>query len=41
MTSVEQLIKEALALRNQSKVLLIEKWIESLEFNIDKNIQKT
>lgn len=41
MTSVEKLIKEALALPNQSKVLLIEKLVESLEFNIDKNIEKT
>ncbi len=41
MASVEQIITEALALPNPSKVLLIEKLVESLEFNIDESVEKT
>jgi len=40
MASVEQLITEALALPNPSKVLLIKKLAESLEFDIDENVEK-
>lgn len=41
MASVEQIITEALALPNPSKVLLIEKLVESLEFDIDESVEKT
>jgi Putative addiction module component len=40
MTSVEQLMKEVLALPNTSRALLAEKLVESLEFDIDENIEK-
>jgi hypothetical protein len=40
MTSVEQLMKEVLALPNTSRALFAEKLVESLEFNIDENIDK-
>lgn len=40
MASVEQLIIEALALPNPSKILLIKKLVESLEFNIDEDVEK-
>jgi hypothetical protein len=40
MASVEQIITEALALPNPSKVLLIKKLVESLEFDLDENIEK-
>ncbi|MGI0480309.1 addiction module protein [Geminocystis sp. CENA526] len=39
MASVEQLITEALALPNPSKVLLIKKLAESLEFDMDENVE--
>lgn len=39
MLSVEELIKEALSLPNATRVFLVEKLIESLESDIDKNIQ--
>jgi hypothetical protein len=40
MLSVEELIQEALSLPNSSRVFLVEKLIESLESDIDENIQK-
>lgn len=40
MASVEQIITEALALPHSSKVLLIKKLVDSLEFNIDENLEK-
>lgn len=40
MTSVEQLMREVLALPNTSRALLAEKLVESLEFDIDENIEK-
>ncbi|MEL6461753.1 MAG: addiction module protein [Cyanobacteria bacterium J06641_2] len=39
MLSVEQLIQEALSLPNATRVILVEKLIESLEFDIDENTQ--
>lgn len=39
MLSVEQLMKEALSLPSASRALLAEKLIESLEFDIDENLQ--
>jgi hypothetical protein len=39
MLSVEQLIQEALSLPNATRVFLVEKLIESLEFDIDENTQ--
>ncbi|BAZ29760.1 hypothetical protein NIES4074_22070 [Cylindrospermum sp. NIES-4074] len=39
MLSVEQLMKEALSLPSASRALLAEKLIESLEFDVDENIQ--
>ncbi|MDJ0797748.1 MAG: addiction module protein [Calothrix sp. MO_167.B12] len=39
MLSVEELIQEALSLPNATRVLLVEKLIESLESDIDENIQ--
>ena len=41
MLSVEELIYEALSLPSSSRVFLVEKLIESLESDIDENIQKT
>ena len=41
MLSVEELIQEALSLPNSSRVFLVEKLIESLESDIDENIQKS
>ncbi|MGB3509574.1 MAG: addiction module protein [Microcoleaceae cyanobacterium] len=41
MLSVEELIKEALSLPNIQRSLLVEKLIESLEFDIDETIQTT
>ena len=41
MLSVEELIQEALSLPSSSRVFLVEKLIESLESDIDENIQKT
>jgi hypothetical protein len=40
MLSVEELIQEALSLPSSSRVFLVEKLIESLESDIDENIQK-
>ena len=40
MLSVEELIYEALSLPSSSRVFLVEKLIESLESDIDENIQK-
>ena len=39
MLSVEQLIQEALSLPNDTRVFLVEKLMESLESDIDENIQ--
>ena len=39
MLSVEELIQEALSLPNATRVFLVEKLIESLESDIDQNIQ--
>jgi len=41
MLSVEELIYEALSLPNATRVFLVEKLIESLESDIDENIQKS
>ena len=41
MLSVEELIQEALSLPKATRVFLVEKLIESLESDIDENIQKT
>ncbi len=41
MLSVEQLIQEALSLPNDTRVFLVEKLMESLESDIDQNIQKS
>ncbi len=40
MASVEQIITDALALPNPSKVILIKKLVESLEFDFDENVEK-
>ncbi|CAD5921137.1 addiction module protein [Planktothrix agardhii] len=39
MRTVEELITEALSLPSASRVLLVEKLIESLEFGVDETIQ--
>jgi len=39
MLSVEELIQEALSLPNATRVFLVEKLIESIESDIDENIQ--
>jgi hypothetical protein len=39
MLSVEELIQEALSLPNNTRVFLVEKLMESLESDIDENIQ--
>lgn len=39
MRSVEQLIQEALSLPSESRALLAEKLVESLEFDVDETIQ--
>ncbi len=39
MLSIEQITQEALSLPNPLKVLLVEKLIESLEFDIDEAVQ--
>ena len=39
MLSVEQLVEEALSLPNASRILLVEKLIESLKDDIDENTQ--
>jgi hypothetical protein len=39
MASVEQIMKEALALRSASRALLAEKLVESLEFDVDETLQ--
>ncbi|MDM3856013.1 MAG: addiction module protein [Aphanizomenon gracile PMC649.10] len=41
MLSVEELIYEALSLPSSSRVFLVEKLIESIESDIDENIQKS
>ncbi|NEQ76343.1 MAG: addiction module protein [Okeania sp. SIO2D1] len=41
MLSVEEIIKEALSLPNIQRSLLVEKLIESMEFDIDETIQTT
>ncbi|MCE2720447.1 MAG: addiction module protein [Dolichospermum sp.] len=41
MLSVEELIQEALSLPSYTRVFLVEKLIESLESDIDANIQKS
>jgi 3'-phosphoadenosine 5'-phosphosulfate sulfotransferase len=41
MLSVEQLIQEALSLPNATRVFLVERLMESLESDIDQNIQKS
>lgn len=40
MSSVEQIMKEALALPSASRALLAEKLVESLEFDVDETQQK-
>ncbi|WRH65043.1 MAG: addiction module protein [Planktothrix sp. GU0601_MAG3] len=37
--TVEELITEALSLPSASRVLLVEKLVESLEFDVDETIQ--
>ncbi|WP_026793432.1 MULTISPECIES: addiction module protein [Planktothrix] len=39
MRTLEELITEALSLPSASRVLLVEKLVESLEFDIDETIQ--
>ena len=39
MASVEQIMKEALALPSASRALLAEKLVESLEFDVDETLQ--
>ena len=39
MRTVEELITEALSLPSASRVLLVEKLVESLEFDVDETIQ--
>jgi hypothetical protein len=39
MSSVEQIMKEALALPSASRALLAEKLVESLEFDVDETLQ--
>lgn len=39
MRTLEELITEALSLPSASRVLLVEKLIESLEFDVDETIQ--
>lgn len=39
MRSIEQLLEEVLALPNTSRTLLVEKLVESLEFDTDPTIQ--
>lgn len=39
MRSIEQLTEELLSLPNASRVLLVEKLVESLEFDTDPEIQ--
>jgi hypothetical protein len=41
MLSLKELIQEALYLPNATRVFLVEKLIESLESDIDQNIQKS
>jgi hypothetical protein len=41
MLSVEELIQEALSLPSSTRIFLVEKLIESLESDIDENIQKS
>ena len=38
MDSVQQIIEEALSLPNASRVLIVEKLVESLEFDLDETI---
>jgi len=38
LRTIEKLIKEALSLPTASRVLLVEKLIESLEFDVDETI---
>ncbi|MEH2218187.1 MAG: addiction module protein [Nostoc sp.] len=40
MSSVEQIMKEALALPSASRALLADKLVESLEFDVDETQQK-
>lgn len=39
MLSIEQITQEALSLPHPLKVLLVEKLIESLEFDVDEAVQ--
>ncbi|MBD2519202.1 addiction module protein [Nostoc sp. FACHB-973] len=39
MVSVEQIMKQALALPSASRALLVEKLVESLEFDVDETLQ--
>jgi hypothetical protein len=39
MASVEQVMKEALALPSAARALLAEKLVESLEFDVDQTLQ--
>ncbi len=38
MESIEQIIEKALSLPNASRVLIVEKLVESLEFDLDETI---
>ncbi|NEP81848.1 MAG: addiction module protein [Okeania sp. SIO3B3] len=40
MLSIDELMKEALSLSNTQRAFLVEKLVESLEFDVDKKIQK-
>jgi hypothetical protein len=39
MSSIKQLMKEALSLSSASRSLLTEKLVESLEFDVDETVQ--
>ena len=41
MRSIEQLTEEILSLPSRSRAILVEKLVESLEFDIDPTIQAT
>ncbi|MDJ0616299.1 MAG: addiction module protein [Calothrix sp. MO_192.B10] len=41
MLPIEQLTKEALALPSELRVILVEKLLESLEFDMEPNVQTT
>ncbi|HEY9706281.1 MAG TPA: addiction module protein [Allocoleopsis sp.] len=41
MLSIEIITEEALSLPNNLRIELVEKLMESLEFNVDESLQKT